>query len=180
MSWQTHLDALTTVVSKLGPLFIGLDPSPRELSGSPAEHTPPSDTTKSPIWRGMMYAKRFEFTKLLWFEILSTASTGVPPRLPYRQWLDSEEILMADFVGCENWVMRVIGDLSMIQAGGGCSTPEERRESLFRLEKMLKNGIEKLRRKVDHVCLAPLPSLSLSLSSLSLSLFLVVGCSVEF
>ncbi|KAM0513452.1 hypothetical protein ACHAPE_007916 [Trichoderma viride] len=150
LSWQTHLDALTTVVSKLGPLFIGLDPTPREQSGSPTEQTtPPNGTSVSPIWRGMMYAKRFEFTKLLWFEILSTASTGVPPRLPYRQWLDSEEILMADFVGCENWVMRVIGDLSMIQVGGECNTPEERRESLLRLEKVLQNGIERLRRKVE-------------------------------
>lgn len=149
MSWQTHLDALTTVVSKLGPLFIGLDPAPREHSSSPTDQTPPNGAAMSPIWRGMMYAKRFEFTKLLWFEILSTASTGVPPRLPYRQWLDSEEILMADFVGCENWVMRVIGDLSMIQVGGECNTLEERRESLLRLEKVLQNGIERLRRKVE-------------------------------
>lgn len=155
MSWQTHLDALTTVVSKLGPLFIGLDPAPREHSGSPTEQTPPNGAAMSPIWRGMMYAKRFEFTKLLWFEILSTASTGVPPRLPYRQWLDSEEILMADFVGCENWVMRVIGDLSMIQVGGECNTLEERRESLLRLEKVLQNGIERLRRKVEDVCSFP-------------------------
>jgi hypothetical protein len=132
-------------------LFIGLDPTPREQSGSPTEHTPPNGSHVSPIWRGMMYAKRFEFTKLLWFEILSTASTGVPPRLPYRQWLDSEEILMADFVGCENWVMRVIGDLSMIQVGGECNTSDERRESLLRLEKVLQNGIEQLRRKVEDV-----------------------------
>lgn len=59
---------------------------------------------------------------------------------------------MADFVGCENWVMRVIGDLSMIQVGGECNSPEERRESLLRLEKVLQKGIERLRRKVEDVC----------------------------
>lgn len=132
-------------------MFIGLDPSAREESDSPSERSTPNGATMSPIWRGMMYAKRFEFTKLLWFEILSTASTGLPPRLPYRQWLDSEEILMADFVGCQNWVMRVIGDLSMIQVGGECNTQEERRESLLRLEKVLQNGIEQLRRNVEDV-----------------------------
>ncbi|KAL7917898.1 fungal-specific transcription factor domain-containing protein [Trichoderma austrokoningii] len=149
LSWQTHLDALSTVVSKMGPSVINSNPSSREQSGSPTGPAPPNGTTMSPIWRGMMYAKRFEFTKLLWFEILSTASTGVPPRLPYREWLDSEEILMADFVGCQNWVMRVIGDLSMIQVGGECSTPEEKRESLSRLEKVLQSGLEQLRRKVE-------------------------------
>jgi hypothetical protein len=120
---------------------------------SPTDQAP--NGTGSSIWRGMMYAKRFEFTKLLWFEILSTASTGVPPRLPYRQWLDSEEILMADFIGCQNWVMRVIGDLSMIQTGAECISLEERRESLLKLEKMLHDGIERLRMETQDVRLSP-------------------------
>ncbi|EHK21429.1 uncharacterized protein TRIVIDRAFT_152535 [Trichoderma virens Gv29-8] len=122
--WQTHLDALTNVASK-----IRLPPFDDRDDESPAQQIPIGPG--SSLRRGMRYARRFEITKLLWFEILSTASSGVPPRMPYRQWLDSEEILMADFVGCENWVMRVIGDLSMIEAGIHCPGLEERRESLL-------------------------------------------------
>lgn len=99
----------------------------------------------------MKYARRFEITKLLWFEILSTASSGIPPRMPYRQWLDSEEILMADFVGCQNWVMRLIGDLSMIEAGIDFPGLDERRASLANIEKMLRDGIETLRAQSRHV-----------------------------
>lgn len=99
----------------------------------------------------MKYARRFEITKLLWFEILSTASSGIPPRMPYRQWLDSEEILMADFVGCQNWVMRLIGDLSMIGAGIDFPGLDERRASLANIEKMLRDGIEELRAQSRHV-----------------------------
>ncbi|KAM0264926.1 hypothetical protein ACHAQJ_000442 [Trichoderma viride] len=145
LSWQTHLDALTTVISKMGPLVV---PSARD-SESPTDQVPNGNGSVSSIWRGMMYAKRFEFTKLLWFELLSTASTGIPPRLPYRQWLDSEEILMADFVGCQNWVMRVIGDLSMIQTGADCLGLEERRQSLLKLEKRLHDGMERLRMETQ-------------------------------
>ncbi|KAL7819114.1 fungal-specific transcription factor domain-containing protein [Trichoderma gracile] len=137
LNWQTHLDALTAVVSKIKlPPFDEADHEPSTQQDS-------DDSIA--LRRGMKYARRFEITKLLWFEILSTASTGVPPRMPYRAWLGSDEILMADFVGCQNWVMRVIGDLSMIQFGGDCSSVEQRRETMLRLEKMLREGIERLR-----------------------------------
>ncbi|KAH6603544.1 hypothetical protein Trco_008319 [Trichoderma cornu-damae] len=147
LSWQTHLDALTTVASRITP-----PPAAGQGYEPPAEQAPNGEG--SPLWRGMKYARRFELTKLLWFEILSTASTGVPPRMPYRQWLSSEEILMADFVGCQNWVMRVIGDLSIIQAAGEGVGLEERRESLLGLEEMLRDGIERLRMETGH---QPLP-----------------------
>ncbi|KAL7818037.1 fungal-specific transcription factor domain-containing protein [Trichoderma aethiopicum] len=137
MHWQTHLDALTTVVSK-----IKLPPFD---DGSCESSTKKDSGGSGTLWRGLKYARRFEITKLLWFELLSTASTGVPPRMPYRAWLDSDEILMADFVGCQNWVMRAIGDLSMIQFGGDCPGIEQRRETLLGLEKMLREGIERLR-----------------------------------
>ncbi|PTB81655.1 hypothetical protein M440DRAFT_1418301 [Trichoderma longibrachiatum ATCC 18648] len=137
ISFETHLDALTTVVSK-----IKLPPFDDRSCESSTQQDPDGS---DPLWRGLKYARRFEITKLLWFDILSTASTGVPPRMPYRAWLDSDEILMADFVGCQNWVMRAIGDLSMIQFGGDCPGIEQRRETLLGLEKMLREGIERLR-----------------------------------
>ncbi|RFU72429.1 hypothetical protein TARUN_9825 [Trichoderma arundinaceum] len=137
-SWQTHLDALTTVASKIRP-----PPTAGTAYESPVEQVPPGPI--SSLRRGMKYARRFELTKLLWFEILSTASTGQPPRMPYREWLDSEDILMADFVGCQNWVMRVIGDLSMIQAAGDSISLQKRRESLLGLETLLRDGIERMR-----------------------------------
>lgn len=137
LNWQTHLDALTTVVSKIKlPPFDDVD-------YLPSTQQDPGDIAA--VRRGLKYARRFEITKLLWFEILSTASTGVPPRMPYRPWLDSQEILMADYVGCHNWVMRAIGDLSMIQFGGDCPGIDQRRETLLGLEKMLREGIERLR-----------------------------------
>ncbi|KKP01621.1 hypothetical protein THAR02_06258 [Trichoderma harzianum] len=142
--WQTHLDALTTVASKIRlPPFEDSDDD---------ESTPPYAPSGpgSSLRRGMKYARRFEITKLLWFEILSTASSGIPPRMPYRQWLDSEEILMADFVGCQNWVMRLIGDLSMIEAGIDYPGLDERRASLANIEKMLRDGIERLRVQSRH------------------------------
>ncbi|KAL7946737.1 fungal-specific transcription factor domain-containing protein [Trichoderma barbatum] len=140
LGWQTHLDALTTVASKIRlPPFEDRDdePSIQQAPSGPG----------SSLRRGMKYARRFEITKLLWFEILSTASSGVPPRMPFRAWLDSEEILMADFVGCQNWVMRAIGDLSMIEAGIDCPDLDERRKSLGSLEKMLREGIERMRAR---------------------------------
>jgi hypothetical protein len=144
LNWQTHLDALTTVVSKIKlPPFDDVD-------YLPSTQQDPGDIAA--VRRGLKYARRFEITKLLWFEILSTASTGVPPRMPYRPWLDSQEILMADYVGCHNWVMRAIGDLSMIQFGGDCPGIDQRRETLLGLEKMLREGIERLRAGSKRVC----------------------------
>jgi hypothetical protein len=93
----------------------------------------------------------FLITEALWHDILACATTGQIPRIPYRQWLDGSDLAMEDLMGCYNWVMIAIGDLTHLQAWkkdmkqkGALSMPELVRRGQ-RIERRLQDGIKKLK-----------------------------------
>jgi hypothetical protein len=58
---------------------------------------------------------QFLITAALWFDILSCVSTDKAPTLPYNQWLNIPGLDTAAIMGCQNWIMALIGDLASLK-----------------------------------------------------------------
>ena len=97
--------------------------------------------------QGRRRALSFLMAQVLWFELLASASTGLRPRMPYRTWLNSGCVEMTDVMGCENWIMEVIGDLATLDAQRTCLEVNEFEESRKSAERCLLDGIEAMRRQ---------------------------------
>jgi hypothetical protein len=85
--WLLHLDATASLMGLLSPEAI---------------FNPDSvicDTSSTP------FAEQYRSPK-------SGMVEGRAPRLPYQQWLRIHGLNTADLMGCENWVMLIIGDLA--------------------------------------------------------------------
>lgn len=107
--WRPHLDALTSL------------PVVRDSSLlSIAE-----------LEQWQKAALSFFIPVTLWFDLLACASTGAAPRLPYPLLLDTQFGNLQSVMGCESWVMGIIGDLANLnhwkssqQGSGILSIPE--------------------------------------------------------
>ena len=62
---------------------------------------------------------------------------------------------MTDVMGCENWIMEVIGDLATLDAQRACLGADEFEESRISAERCLIDGIEAMRRQQTHAASAP-------------------------
>lgn len=93
--------------------------------------------------------------QVLWFELLASASTGLRPRMPYRTWLNSDCVDMTDVMGCENWIMEVIGDLATLDAQRTRLELDEFEESRRSAERCLLDGIEGMRRQKARAASVP-------------------------
>lgn len=67
--------------------------------------------------------------------------------MPYRTWLNSGCVDMTDVMGCENWIMEVIGDLATLDAQRTCLGLDEFEQSRGSAECCLLDGIEAIRRR---------------------------------
>ncbi|OKL60462.1 hypothetical protein UA08_03949 [Talaromyces atroroseus] len=104
--WQLHLNALISIL--LGghaSSVIELLRETRQSSNSLGE---------SLAWQGT--ALSFLITVILWFDLLSCASTNCAPRMPYRSLLDANIVDMSTTMGVRNNVMRAIGDIASLSA----------------------------------------------------------------
>jgi hypothetical protein len=91
-------------------------------------------------------AQPFLVTKVLWLDILASTATGTAPQTRYREWLGLETIDMSRVMGCRNWVMRAVGDVSCISARklrSGYSKSDELQ--LKAIEQVLEEGIERMK-----------------------------------
>lgn len=83
-------------------------------------------------------------------DLFACLPTGRVPQLPYQQWLYTSEIQIADLLGCENWVMIIIGDLACfskwkeVQEKEGILNIVELARRGAEIEDRLTTGIEKL------------------------------------
>ena len=93
--------------------------------------------------------------QVLWFELLASASTGLRPRMPYRTWLNSGCVDMTDVMGCENWIMEVIGDLATLDAQRTYLELDEFEESRGSAERCLLDGIEAIKRQQTNIMSVP-------------------------
>jgi hypothetical protein len=93
---------------------------------------------------------------IVWFDIFASLSTGRPPRLPYQGWLRTPGLNTADLMGCQNWVMVVIGDLAHFgiwreqQENDGLLSIRELAGKAQEIEMRLENGIQNL--ELSRVC----------------------------
>ncbi|EFY88518.1 hypothetical protein MAC_05412 [Metarhizium acridum CQMa 102] len=124
-NWRPHLDALTSVVNKI-------------LVPHPSTGTRESGD-------GVDKAQPFLVTKVLWLDILASTATGKAPQTRYQRWLQLDQIDMSRLMGCRNWVMQAVGDISTISSrktGSGFSKSDELQ--LKALEQVLDEGIERM------------------------------------
>ncbi|CRK26542.1 hypothetical protein BN1708_014550 [Verticillium longisporum] len=104
--WQPHLQATTAIMKTMNLSRLVFHASGRIesfISSSARER------------RGIDAALSFHAPVLLWMDLLACASTGNVPFLPYETWLQMEGFDMTKIMGCQNWVMKAIGDLAVLE-----------------------------------------------------------------
>ncbi|KAM0281131.1 hypothetical protein ACHAQH_003710 [Verticillium albo-atrum] len=104
--WQPHLQATTAITKTMDPCRLVFHASGRLGT---------SASSSSRERRGVDAALSFHAPVLLWMDLLACASTGDAPFLPYESWLQMEGFDMTRIMGCQNWVMKAIGDLAVLE-----------------------------------------------------------------
>ncbi|RMZ84646.1 hypothetical protein DV737_g1234, partial [Chaetothyriales sp. CBS 132003] len=109
--WQPHLSALASIVTALEH-----DPSIACTKRLP--ETPSKPTQESPQESPKMEDSAIPFlvAVVLWFDLVSCASIGTAPRLPYKALIWNQGIDLERIMGCQNWVMTAIGDSAALNA----------------------------------------------------------------
>lgn len=105
------------------------------------------DEHKSSLELGRMHALGFFVAQVLWYELLACASIGTEPRMPYRIWLDADCINMVNLMGCEHWVLEVIGDIASLDAMTAQLHDEQIFETITGCEHELRRGIDAVKAK---------------------------------
>ncbi|KAJ5306945.1 C6 transcription factor [Penicillium antarcticum] len=143
--WLLHLDATASLMGLLSPEAIfNSDSTICDLSSIPF-----SEQYRSPK-SGMVEGLQFLTVAVIWSDIFACVATGRAPRLPYQQWLRIQGLNTADLMGCENWVMVVIGDLAHLsiwkekQEEEGMLSIRELASRGKEIERCLEGGIQDL------------------------------------
>ncbi|KAK2604028.1 hypothetical protein N8I77_006989 [Diaporthe amygdali] len=130
--WQPHLSAVTSVIGSRTPIDVFND------SGcvSDALH----------VRQGL----EFLVVNVLWFDILACISTGRAPQLPYKCWLDVDGLDTANLMGCQSWILAVIGDIASLKQwkdenrSKGSLSVRELASRAHEMEVHLEKGIERI------------------------------------
>lgn len=109
------------------------------------DHDGQAGTADATSLKGIVPAWRFLVCNLLWFDLLACASTGAPPRLPYREWLDSKGMDISCVMGCQNWAMIAIGDAAALRAKADTLDVKELRSRAKAITARLWEGIDVLK-----------------------------------
>lgn len=109
-NWQPHLNAVLSTIKSMSPAsFIAIENSKRDSLCSPPNGVAQLTNT------GASAGLEFLFANALWFDIFACVSTGGVPVLPYRSWLAIEQLKMQDVMGCHNWALALIGDITHLR-----------------------------------------------------------------
>ncbi|KAK4076575.1 transcriptional regulator family: Fungal Specific TF [Trichoderma aggressivum f. europaeum] len=143
--WQLHLNALTSTLSQLTTQN-GFSPQDDHNDFHWDKMHDHLNFTENKDWQGL----QFLITAALWFDILSCVSTGEVPALPYSQWLSISGLDTAAIMGCQNWIMALIGDLANLKQWKdngmkiGLLSTRDLAVKGQRIETALENGIAQL------------------------------------
>jgi hypothetical protein len=147
--WQVHLDALATVVRGMTVDSMNDGPSlgSHDL-GTPSETEP---------HRMESNAENFLVGAVLWFDVMSCASTNEAPRL-HSEALDllQGQIDLANIIGCQPWVALAVGDIASLSAWKteAIATSSLSFWKLFEradpIRRRLSDGIACLRAEIDQ------------------------------
>jgi hypothetical protein len=147
--WQVHLDALATVVR--GMTVDSMNDGP-----SPGSYDPATPSGIEPH-RMESNAENFLVGAVLWFDVMSCASTNEAPRLyPEALGLLQGQIDLANIIGCQPWVALAVGDIATLSAWKteAISTSSLSFWNLFErgdpIRKRLGDGIASLRAEIDE------------------------------
>jgi hypothetical protein len=151
--WQVHLDALATVVRGMTVESMNNGPSPENQGpGTPSENEP---------HRMESNAEHFLVGAVLWFDVMSCASTNEAPRLHSEALgLLQGQIDLANIIGCQSWVALVVGNIAALSAWKteATSTCSLSFWKLFEegdpIRKRLGDGIASLRAEIDESFIA--------------------------
>lgn len=155
--WQTHLDAARALFVRIKywitiPLHeLGFTDASQNL----IQRYGREDETANVISLSYdeILALDFFASALVWFDILSSVSTGLKPSYPevFSSLLSDEEgrIQLCQLMGCKNWVMAIIMDIAILddwksegERRGNLSLPEVARRGAA-IEIRLKTGLLK-------------------------------------
>ena len=149
--WQVHLDALATVVRGMTVVdSVDAGPSSEENhdSGTPNGVEP---------HRMESNAEHFLVGAVLWFDVMSCASTNEAPRLHTEALgLLQGQIDLANIIGCQPWVALAVGDIAALSAWKteAVSTSSLSFWRLFEqgdpIRRRLEDGIAGLRAEIDE------------------------------
>jgi len=114
--WEVHLRAASTILSLIGTqLRISFDGS--DSSGS-TPGSAESETSLVPL--SEIAGLDFFITAYVWGDIVCCASIGLDPSLPdpfpYVTYLEEDRIKLDRLMGCRNWVMISIREISELEA----------------------------------------------------------------
>ncbi|VUC29896.1 unnamed protein product [Clonostachys rosea] len=109
-NWQPHLNAVLGTIKSTSPAsFIATEENkPESLDSLPKAITRVSNNVAS---SGL----EFLYANALWFDIFACVSTGDTPVLHYRSWLAIGQFKMQDVMGCHNWALALIGDITHLR-----------------------------------------------------------------
>ncbi len=108
--WKPHLNALVSLSS------ISNAQGAREITTRSVEAFEAGTHAMTDISHWQTAALRFLRPVVVWFDLLSCASTGAAPQMPYRALLEDNAVDLESVMGCQNWVMKAIGDLADLHA----------------------------------------------------------------
>lgn len=134
-NWEPHLQALVSVINRISPTSINN-----------------YDMNSDQSFNGLILAQRFLITKVVWLDVLASTATGKPPRSNYHEWLDLVEIetCTSDVFGYQNWVMKAIGDLSIMFSDDAMADSEPDSTKISEIKALLEDDVD--RRNPLLVC----------------------------
>ncbi|KAF5630221.1 C6 zink-finger PRO1A [Fusarium tjaetaba] len=128
-NWQAHFNALVSVIQDLTSSDFDFD------ACNPS--SPDFD-----FQRGMNTAQKFILSNLVWIDILAPLATGIAPRLPYHDWLNTGNIDMSRVMGCSNCIMIAIGDMMSLDSKAITMDSGALQIAIDDLEKRIHSGID--------------------------------------
>jgi len=141
--WLPHLQATCSMLISLPPGQVMLDlTSPTQLALR-SEHE---------------IAMKFFVLVSLWIDILACIATRQKPQLPYNEWLFQEsELTLVHIMGCQNWVMKAIGDLgALVESTDGEGSVTTRSEDFHaeqqRVRDDIESGLSSMSSTIAEVC----------------------------
>lgn len=99
---------------------------------------------------GVKDGLEFLVVMVIWFDLFACLPTGRTPQLPYQRWLQIPGLNTADLMGCQNWVMTLIGDIAHfavwkeIQEKNEVLSVRDLASRGQEIERQLENGLDSL------------------------------------
>jgi C6 transcription factor Pro1 len=161
--WEMHLRAAGALLSIIGTdLRISSDePCASTSADTTSSRTTSTDSTASQLPLNMIAGLDFFTTTYAWCDIFRWASLGpdsvLEASFPYSSYLEEDRICLDRLMGCRNWAMICIREISILEGWKNdmrkrrcLSIPELSSQATF-LKKRLRAGLETIQKDFDRL-----------------------------